>query len=70
MHVAMYEKFVTLDAASGNPVEPEMDPAEETPVPVPGEEHICPVCKGGGVKDDGTRCDHCDGTGKVSVSGV
>ena len=69
MHALMDEKC-TLAAASGNPVEPEMDPAEENPVPVPGEEHICPVCKGGGLKDDGTRCDHCDGTGKVSASGV
>ena len=70
MHTVMHERFVRLSAASGNPVEPEMDPAEEMPVPVPGEEHICPVCKGGGVKDDGTRCDHCDGTGKVDVSGA
>ena len=61
----MHERFVKLAASSGNPVEPEMNPAEETPVPVPGEEHICPVCNGGGLADDGTRCEHCSGTGKI-----
>jgi hypothetical protein len=59
-----------LTAASGNPVEPEMNPAEEVPPPIPGEEHICTVCGGGGVLDDGTRCEHCGGTGKVSPTGV
>ena len=59
-----------ISAASGNPIEPEMDPAEERPAPVPGEEHICPICTGSGVKDDGTRCDHCGGTGKVTVTGA
>lgn len=66
----MNEKFVKLAASSGNPIEPEMDPAEEVPAAVPGEEHICPVCKGGGLGDDGMRCDHCDGTGRVNVTGA
>ena len=57
-------------AASGNPVEPEMNPGEEAPPPVPGEENICPVCGGGGVADDGTRCENCGGTGKVNLSGL
>ena len=63
----MREKFVKQMASSGNPVEPEMNPAEETPAPVPGEEHVCPVCGGSGLGDDGMRCDHCSGTGKVGA---
>ena len=61
----MRDKFVKLAASSGNPVEPEMNPAEEPQAPVPGEERICPTCTGSGVADDGARCDHCGGTGKV-----
>lgn len=52
---------------AGNPIDPEMNPVEETP---PGLvepiDHVCPQCNGGGVGDDGARCDHCAGTGKVS----
>jgi hypothetical protein len=44
-----------------------MNPAEEAPPPIPGEEHICPVCSGGGLADDGTRCEHCAGTGKAGA---
>ena len=43
---------------------------EEMPALTPDEEHICPICTGSGVKDDGTRCDHCGGTGKVTVTGA
>ena len=67
----MHEKFVKQAASSGNPIEPEMNPAEETPPHSPGEnDHVCPVCTGSGVGDDGMRCDHCGGTGKVMVTGV
>ena len=67
----MYDKFVKIAASSGNPVEPEMNPAEEKPPHLPGEsEHVCPTCTGSGVADDGTRCAHCNGTGKASSTGV
>ena len=66
----MHQKFVKQTAASGNPIDPEMNPAEETPIPVPGEEHICPVCGGGGLADDGTRCEACGGTGKAPETGA
>lgn len=53
-----------------NPIEPEMNPANETP---PGTadhaDHACPKCEGSGMLDDGTPCQHCGGTGKV-ISGI
>ena len=51
-------------AVGGNPVEPEMDPAEEKPAVIQEEEHVCAVCTGSGLNDDGTPCAHCGGTGK------
>lgn len=63
----MHERFVKQAPSSGNPIEPEMNPDDEAPPGLPGEdENICPQCKGSGVRDDGARCDHCAGTGKVS----
>jgi RecJ-like exonuclease len=62
----MREKFVKLAAASGNPIEPEMNPAAEQPADLPGsDEHVCPQCHGGGVAEDGMRCEYCAGTGKA-----
>lgn len=63
----MLEKFVKQAPASGNPIEPEMNPADEAP---PGPsltgDHACPHCGGSGITDDtGMRCDHCNGTGKM-----
>jgi len=63
------EQNTPLHAASGggNPIEPEMNPGDEAPPGIPAAgENICPNCNGGGVRDDGTRCEHCGGTGKVS----
>ena len=62
-----------LHAASGggNPVEPEMNPGDQPPPGTPATgENICPRCNGGGVGDDGMRCEHCGGTGKAVESGV
>jgi hypothetical protein len=55
-------------AAVGNPVEPEMNPGDQAPPGAAGTgENICPKCSGSGVRDDGARCEHCGGTGKVIV---
>ena len=66
----MREKFVKLAASSGNPIDPEMNPNEQ---PAPGSpatgEKVCPQCTGSGIRDDGARCEHCGGTGKL-VDGV
>ncbi len=66
----MREKFVTLAASSGNPIDPEMNPNEQ---PAPGSpttgENVCPKCGGSGIRDDGARCDHCGGSGKL-IDGV
>jgi RecJ-like exonuclease len=43
----------------------EQKPGDEAPADEPSSgENICPVCGGSGEKD-GSRCDHCEGTGKV-----
>ena len=64
----MQEKYIKLAPSSGNPVEPEMNPAEEAPPGLSGEDGTaCPKCQGSGVLGDGTRCEHCSGTGKVSA---
>ena len=64
----MKEKFIKLAPSSGNPVEPEMNPSDEAPPGVAGEDGTaCPKCNGSGVRDDGARCEHCAGTGKVSA---
>ena len=59
-----------LRAASGggNPIEPEMNPGDQPPPGRPATgENICPICNGSGVRDDdGMRCEHCGGTGKVT----
>jgi len=63
----MQEKFVKHAPASGNPIEPEMNPADESPPgqSIPGDT-VCPHCGGSGITDDtGMRCDHCSGTGKT-----
>ena len=57
-------------ASSGNPIDPEMNPGDQAPPGTAGTgENICPQCGGGGIRDDGSRCDHCGGTGKV-IEGV
>ena len=57
----------TIAASSGNPIDPEMNPGEALPPATGGaDDHICPQCGGGGIRDDGSRCDHSGGTGKVS----
>ena len=67
----MLEKFLKQAPSSGNPIEPEMNPTDEPPPGVAEPEgHVCPVCQGAGIGDDGMRCDHCGGTGKVSDSHV
>lgn len=66
----MREKFVKQTAASGNPIDPEMNPGDQAPPGAPGTgENICPKCGGGGILDDGARCEHCGGTGKL-IEGV
>jgi hypothetical protein len=63
----MQENPVKQAASGGNPIEPEMNPGDEPPPESPGAgENICPKCTGSGVRDDGARCEHCGGTGKVS----
>ena len=53
--------------AGGNPIEPEMNPGDQPPPGRPGTgENICPKCNGSGVRDDGMRCEHCGGTGKLT----
>lgn len=67
----MREQFSKMAPSSGNPVEPEMNPSDELPPGLPGtDEAICPKCNGSGVRDDGARCDHCAGTGKMSTGHV
>lgn len=66
----MKERFFKLAPASGNPVEPEMNPGDQAPPGTPGAgENICPKCSGNGILGDGSRCEHCGGTGKV-IEGV
>ena len=60
----MSSQFAKYMAASGNPVEPEMNPAEEIPHLEPGESAACPTCSGSGLAGDGMPCSHCKGTGK------
>lgn len=44
-----------------------MSPGDEAPPGTPGTgENVCPVCAGRGVVD-GHSCNHCGGTGKVTV---
>ena len=64
----MQEKHLKLAPASGNPIEPEMNPGEELPPPsATVGENVCPQCNGSGIRDDdGMRCEHCGGTGKIS----
>ena len=66
----MQEKFFKL-AAAGNPVEPEMNPADQAPAATPGAgENVCPKCGGSGITDnDAMPCEHCGGTGKA-IEGV
>lgn len=62
----MQEKFIKQAPSSGNPIEPEMNPADEAPPGLPASDaRLCPTCQGAGIGDDGMRCDHCAGTGKV-----
>ena len=64
------DAYRAIQAASGNPTEPEMDPGAETPPDSSGVgEIVCPKCTGSGLRDDGMPCDHCGGTGKV-IEGV
>lgn len=57
-----------IKQASGNPIEPEMNPGDQAPPGTPGAgDNICPKCSGGGTLDNGSRCEHCGGTGKVTV---
>ena len=51
---------------SGQPIEPEMNPNDQTPPGSPETaENVCPKCDGSGQRDDGKPCDNCGGTGKV-----
>ena len=64
----MHEKYIKQAPASGNPIEPEMNPGDQAPPGTPGAgDNICPKCSGSGTLDNGSRCEHCGGTGKVIV---
>ena len=65
----MRDEFFEQAAAAGNPIEPEMNPGDQPPDAPGTGENVCPNCSGGGVRDDGGRCEHCGGTGKV-IEGV
>lgn len=66
----MRDPYARNAASSGNPIDPEMNPGDQAPPGTAGTgENICPQCGGGGIRDDGSRCDHCGGTGKV-IEGV
>ena len=66
----MQEKPFRQAASSGNPIEPEMNPGDEASPALPGaSENVCPKCTGSGIRDDGGRCEHCGGTGKI-IEGV
>jgi DnaJ-class molecular chaperone len=56
-------------AASRQPVQPEMNPGDESVEGTRGTgEDVCPFCRGSGVI--GARpCDNCGGTGKV-IEGI
>jgi hypothetical protein len=48
-----------------------MNPGDQAPPGTDGAgENLCPKCGGSGIRDDdGMRCEHCGGTGKV-IEGV